>query len=105
VQSSLVGGESQKVNKPSTPNTKEIAPESLKPPSSGGANSSPSTGGAPSLSARAALSLDPAGTSSSPEPFKSPKTFPTSPQSYGLRAAGGYQPSEDLSMPQREKQA
>jgi hypothetical protein len=99
-----VGGKSPKANKPLTPNTKETAPKSLKPPSPGGAHSSPGTGGAPSLSAWAASSLGPVGAFYDPELAESPKTFPKSPRSYWLGAAGGYQPGEGWSVPQSKKQ-
>jgi hypothetical protein len=88
-KSALVGGESMKANKPPTPNKRETASESLKPLSPGGAHSSPGTGGVPSSPTQAALNPDPTGPSSGPEPSESPKTFPTSPRSYGLGAAGG----------------
>jgi hypothetical protein len=104
-KSAPVGGESPKANKPLTPNTKETAPESLKPPSHGGTHSSPGTGGAPPLSTRATSSPVHAGTSSGPEPTESPKTFPLSPRSYGLQATGGYQRGEGSSMPRPKKQS
>jgi hypothetical protein len=104
-KSASVDGESSKVNKPLTPNTKETVSESPKPSNPGGAHSSPGIGGAPSSSARAALSPNPAGGSSGPEPAESPKTFPTSPRSYGLGTASGYQPNEGSFVPRLKKQS
>jgi hypothetical protein len=87
------------VSKPSSPNTKKDASESLKPLSPSGTRSSPSASGAPSLLIYAASSPNPAGASSGPEPAESPWTSPASPRSYGLRAADGCHPGEGSSGP------
>jgi hypothetical protein len=97
-------GESPKVDKPSTPDTKMPVLGSSKPPSSGGARNSPGAGGAHSSFPIAAPSLGPTGASSGSRLDEPPKTSPPCPWSYGLGSTGGYPHGGDSSMPRPEKQ-
>jgi hypothetical protein len=98
-----MGNESLKATKPLTPNAKETEQEPPKPPRPNGAPNSYGTSGALTLPTQAALSANPVGASSDPEPTESPRTSPMSPQSYGFGAAGGYHHEEGSSVPRPEK--
>jgi hypothetical protein len=98
-KSAPVGGESPKVTNPLAPNTEETAQASRKPLNPSGTQNSPGAGGAPSSPSRAASSPNPTGASSGPEPAGFPRTSPTNPWYYGLRAISGYHPREGSSTP------
>jgi hypothetical protein len=85
VKSALAGGETQKVDKPLSPQAERTAPDSLKPSSPKGARGSPSADGAVTSPTRVASCPDPADTSSVPEPTKSPEHLP---QALGLMDSG-----------------
>jgi hypothetical protein len=99
-----MNGQSPKADKPPTPNIEKSMPESLNPPSLGGAQNSPRAGGTPSSSAQASPSSGLAGAFSGSRPAESPKTSPPGPQSYGLRSANGYPLGGDSFVPHPEKQ-
>jgi hypothetical protein len=102
-KSAPVCGESPKAAKPPNPNVGETTQESSKPMSPDGAQNSLSAGGALTSPNRVTPSSNPVGTSSGPEPTESHRTSPTSPRSYGLGAAGGYNLGEGSSVPWLEK--
>jgi hypothetical protein len=74
-----MSGESPKVDKPPTPDTKMSVLGSSKPPSPGGARNSPGAGGAHSSFTKVAPSSGPVGASSGSRPDESPETSPSCP--------------------------
>jgi hypothetical protein len=101
-KSAPVGVESKKSTKPPTPNTEETAKESLKPSSSGGAQT-PSMLVVLHLHLLELLRVPTLRVPPLAQNQESPRTSPTSPQSYGLGAANGYHPREGSFAPWPKK--
>jgi hypothetical protein len=88
-KSAPVGAESQKVDKPLSPQAEKSTPEPLKPPSPKGVPNPADAESAPTSPTRATSSHVDVGTSLMPEPVKFPEAPPSSPQSDGHEATGG----------------
>jgi hypothetical protein len=88
-KSAPVGSKSPNVDKPPSPLAEKSVPKSSKPPDPKDAQGSPGAGGALPSPTRAASGQNLMGTSSGPEPAKSPEASPPGPRSYGLKATGG----------------